>query len=334
MTRVGELSEGQILKRIVPILPTGDYTGLGSGDDAAVVAAPGGNFVVTTDVLVEGVHFRTDWSTGFEVGARAAAQNLADIAAMAARPTALVVSLVLPPQLEMSWVEDLAAGLSAVVFPTGAGVVGGDLSRGEQIVVSVTAHGRLGGPPVTRAGASTGDTLAVVGSLGYSAAGYAALDSGAVSPALHGVDVPYPFTKPLEVYRMPHPPLAAGPLAAQRGATAMMDISDGLVVDARRMAEASGVAIDISRYGLQHDASELSEAAAALGADPYDWILYGAEDHGLLVTFPPYVLVTEPFRTIGTVGAFDPTRSAAGERVTMEGRPLGKGWDHFHSSLG
>ncbi len=329
MTVVGELSEAQILGRIVPLLPEGNYTRLGSGDDAAIVEAPGANFAVTTDVLVDGVHFRLDWSNGFEVGARAAAQNLADIAAMAATPTALVVSMVLPPDLDISWVEDFASGLAAVVFPTGAGVVGGDLSRGQQLVVSVTAHGRLGGRAVTRSGASPGDTLAVVGTLGFSAAGYAALQAGVVSPALHGTDVPYPFTEPVEVYRMPHPPLSAGPLAAQRGATAMMDISDGLVVDARRLAEASDVAIDLSRYGLQADAGDLKDAAAALGVDPYDWILYGAEDHGLLVAFPPYVLVTEPFRTVGTIGKFDPTRAADGQRVTMEGRPLGEGWDHF-----
>ncbi len=337
MTLVGDLSEKEILARIVPLLPSGYHTALGSGDDCAVVNAPGGRFVVTTDVLVEDIHFRRDWSSGFEVGARAAAQNMADIAAMGGKPTALVVSMVLPRDLEVEWVEDFASGLAAEVFPTGAGIVGGDLSQGEKIVVSVTAHGALAGAAVERSGARPGDTLAVVGTLGYSAAGLAALESGAVSPFLRGQDVPTPFTDPVATFRIPRPPLDAGPVAAQRGANSMMDISDGLVVDAGRIAEASGVAIDLSRYGLQHDADLLSEAGAQLGVDPYDWLLYGGEDHSLLVTFPPFVLVTAPFRTIGAVGKYDPTRKPAGAsefsgtpgRVTLDGKQVGRGFDHF-----
>lgn len=328
---VREMSEGQILARILPLLPQGQFTSLGSGDDAAVVSAPGGRFVVTTDVLVEDVHFRRGWSNGFEIGARAAAQNLADVAAMGARPTALVVSIVLPGDLELEWLEQFASGLAAAVFRTGAGVVGGDLSRGESLVISVTAHGRLAGAPVTRSGARPGDTVAVAGNLGQSAAGLAALSSGEVAPVLHGVEVPSPFTRPVALYRSPEPPLEAGPVAAARGATAMMDISDGLVVDARRMAEASGAAIEFVRFGLSEAAEELSEAGAALGVDPYEWVLFGGEDHGILATFPPHVLVTTPFRAVGSVGAYGESRSAAERhRVTLDGRPVTEpGWDHF-----
>lgn len=328
--KVSQLSEQQILARILPILPPGPYTSLGVGDDCAVVNAPDRRFVVTTDVLVEGVHFRLDWSTGAEVGARAAAQNLADVAAMGAQPTSLVISLVLPPDLEMSWVEDFAGGLGAEVFRAGAGVVGGDLSRGPTLVVSVAAHGRLGGEPITRSGARPGDTLAVVGTLGQSAAGLTALEMGAVSPALHGAAVPTPFTQPVQLYRSPQPPLEAGPLAAQRGATAMMDISDGLVRDAGRMAEASDVAIDITRYGLHEDRAALKKVGKALGVDPLEWILYGGEDHSLLVAFPPYVLTTAPFRAIGTVGKYGESRGSRQKaRVTLDGQPLANGFDHF-----
>lgn len=294
-----------------------------------MVSAPDGRFVVTTDVLVEGQHFRTDWSTGAEVGARAAAQNLADVAAMGAKPTALVVSMVLPPDLDVAWLEDFAGGLGSEVFRAGAGVVGGDLSRGPVLVISVTAHGTTGGKAITRSGAKPGDTLAVVGTLGRSAAGLAALQSGAVSPSLHGAQVPTPFQEPVALYRSPQPPLKAGLVAAQRGASAMMDISDGLVMDAGRMAEASGVALDITRYGLHDDLSALRKAGKALGVDPLEWVLFGGEDHGLLVTFPPYVLTTAPFRAIGTVGEYGALRGGQKARVTLDGQPVVGGFDHF-----
>ncbi len=329
--RVDQLSEAEILERIVPILPSGNFTTLGSGDDAAIVQAPGGQFVVTTDVLVEDVHFRREWSSGFEVGERAVAQNLSDVNAMGATVTAIVVAMVVPGDLEVSWLEDFASGLAAGLYPSGAGVVGGDLSIGEKLVISITAHGTLAARPLRRDGARPGDTVAIAGNLGQSAAGLAALSTGAVSGALRGVDVPYPFTRPVELYRIPEPPLEAGPLAAARGATAMMDLSDGLVRDAGRMAKASGVTIDLSRYGLQEKAEELSAAAQALGVDPYDLLLFGGEDHGLLVTFPPYVLVTAPFFPVGTVSERTPGLPQR-ERalVTLDGRPVeGKGFDHF-----
>lgn len=328
--KVGQRSEAELIAILLPYLPQGDQTLLGSGDDCAVVAAPDRKFVVTTDVLVEGEHFRSDWSTGAEVGARAAAQNLADVAAMGARPTALVVSLVLPPDLEVSWLEDFAGGLGSEAFRAGAGVVGGDLSRGPLLVISVTAHGSVAGNPVTRSGARPGDTLAVAGTLGRSAAGLAALDSGAVAPSLHGAAVPTPFQEPVAIYRHPRPPLEAGPLAAQRGATAMMDISDGLVCDAQRLADASQVAIDITRYGLHDDIAALDKAARSLGADPLQWVLYGGEDHGLLVSFPAYVLVTAPFRAIGTIGEYGTSRGSDQRgRVTLDGQAITGGFDHF-----
>ena len=328
--RVSELSESQMVSRMLPYLPEGPFTQLGSGDDCAVVGAPGSRFVVTTDVLVEGEHFTRDWSTGAEVGARAAAQNLADVAAMGARPTSLVVSMVLPPELEVAWLEDLAGGLGAEAYQAGAGVVGGDLSRGPVLVISVTAHGALAGAPITRSGASSGDTLAIAGTLGRSAAGLSALESGAVAASLHGAQVPTPFQEPVALYRSPRPPLEAGLLAAQRGATAMMDVSDGLVVDATRLAEASNVALDITRYGLHDDLAALEKVGNALGVDPQQWVLHGGEDHSLLVTFPPYVLVTAPFRTIGTVGDFAEGRGGRDRsRVTLDGTPLTGGFDHF-----
>ncbi|MBX9244444.1 thiamine-phosphate kinase, partial [Actinotalea ferrariae] len=170
-TTVGDLGEDGLLARIFPLLPRGSGTLLGPGDDAAVVAAPDGRVVVSTDVLVEHRHFRRDWSTGEDVGRRAAVQNLADVAAMGARPSALVVGLVVPADLEVAWVLGLARGLAAACGPD-VGVVGGDLSGGSEVVVAVTVHGDLEGrAPVLRGGARPGDVLAHAGVRGRSAAG-------------------------------------------------------------------------------------------------------------------------------------------------------------------
>ncbi|WP_233571871.1 thiamine-phosphate kinase, partial [Cellulomonas triticagri] len=175
---VADLTEGELLARIFPLLPAGGATLVGPGDDAAVLDAPDGRYVVSTDVLVQDRHFRLAWSEGEDVGWRAAMQNLADAAAMGARPTALVVSLVMPGGLPVTWVEGLARGLAAACATVGAGVVGGDLSGGDAVVVAVTVHGDLAGvAPVLRSGARPGDVLALAGTVGRSAAGLALLDA-------------------------------------------------------------------------------------------------------------------------------------------------------------
>ena len=154
---MAELGEAGLLAVITPLLPASPVQVVGNGDDCAVLAAPDGRYVVSTDVLVEGHHFRTDWSGPEQVGRRAAAQNLADAAAMGARSVALVVSLVLPGDTPVSWVEGLARGLGEECRKAGAGVVGGDLSAGESIVIAVTVHGDLEGrEPVLRSGAPRG----------------------------------------------------------------------------------------------------------------------------------------------------------------------------------
>lgn len=321
--RLADVGEAGVLAQIFPVLPTGRATLLGPGDDAAVLRAADGRVVVSTDVLVEGRHFRRDWSTGFDVGWRAAAQNLADVAAMGSRPTAVVVGLVAPPWLEVAWVVDLARGLAAACGPHGAGVVGGDLTAGEQVVVAVTVHGDLAGrTPVLRSGARPGDVLAHAGVRGWSAAGYALLAAGREDAAGPGA------TRLVEAYRRPSPPLAAGPWAAAAGATAMLDVSDGLLRDAGRIAAASGVVLDLADPALAFadDLAVLGPAAAALGADPREWVLAGGEDHGLLATFrgdPP-----EPFRAVGRVLAPAPGQEpgvlVAGGAVTGA-----VGWDHY-----
>jgi thiamine-monophosphate kinase len=319
---VGDLTEEQLLARIFPHLPTGDRTLLGPGDDAAVLAAPDGRYVVSTDVLVEDRHFRLDWSSGQDVGWRAAMQNLADVAAMGARPTALVVALVVPRHVPVRWVEGLARGLGAACATVGAGVVGGDLSGGDAVVVAVTVHGDLAGAaPVLRSGARPGDVVALAGTVGRSAAGLALLEArrGDVDPGA------------VRVFRRPEPPLAAGPVAARAGATAMMDVSDGLLRDGGRMAAASGVVLDLGDPAdvLGEDLAALRGAGAALGVDPAVWALTGGEDHGLLATFPAGA-VPEPFRPIGAVRAAADAGVPAGTVLVAGERPLvAPGWDHF-----
>ncbi|MFI2752561.1 thiamine-phosphate kinase [Cellulomonas sp. P22] len=318
---VADLSEDDLLARIFPHLPQPPGTLVAPGDDAAVVRAPDARVVVSTDVLVEGQHFRLPWSSGEDVGWRAAAQNLADVAAMGARPTALVVALVVPGHLPAAWVEGLARGLAAACTPHGAGVVGGDLSGGPAVVVSVTVLGDLGGrEAVLRSGARPGDVVAHAGVRGRSAAGLALLDAGLaeLDPGL------------VTGYLRPDPPLAAGPVAADAGASAMLDVSDGLLRDASRIAVASGVRIDLDPVELAFgdDLARLSGAARALGADAQEWVLAGGEDHGLLATFPADVAVPAPFRVVGRVLAADPGTP----RVTVDGAAptVGStGWDHF-----
>ncbi len=307
--------ESGLVEALLARLPSGPDVLLGPGDDAAVVAAPDGRVVATTDVLVEGVHFRRDWSQALDVGHKAAAQNLADIAAMGARPTALLVGLAAPPGLETRWVLDLADGLAAEAARAGTAVVGGDVVAGAQVVVAVTALGALDGrDPVTRAGACPGDLVAVCGRLGWSAGGLAVLSRGFRSPRVL-----------VAAHRRPEPVYAAGIAAALAGATAMIDVSDGLLSDLAHVAVASGVTVRLDVAALEV-AAPLRDAAAALGRDPLEWVLTGGEDHALAATFPAGTALPEGWREVGVVepgpgpGPAGATRSP---RVTVEGLPGG-----------
>lgn len=335
---VGELSEEQLLAAFTPLLPRTSQALVGNGDDCAVIAAPDGRYCVSTDVLVEGHHFRTDWSTGHDIGARAAAQNLADAASMGSRPVALVVSLVLPPTTPLAWVQDLARGMARACEPCGAGVVGGDLSAGESLVLGVTVHGDLEGrEPVLRSGARPGDLLVHAGVLGRSAAGLALLSSGLApdqARALGGG-----CAAAVGAFLAPQPPLEAGPALAEAGATAMMDVSDGLLRDAGRLAVASRVRIDVDDplepgSAVHEDVLALLEPAARLAPGgeaellARSWVLCGGEDHGMLAAVPPSAVGSLPpgVRVIGRVLEDD-----GGARLTVAGAepPAGGGWDHF-----
>lgn len=268
--------------------------------------------VISTDVLVDGVHFRSDWAGPEQIGRRAALASLADIAAMGAVPTALVVGLCAPAGVDREVVLGIGRGLHAVAAEVGAGVVGGDLTRSDVLTISVTVLGDLrGAAPVLRSGARPGDLLALAGRVGWAAAGLAVLSRGFRSPAAM-----------VGAYREPQPPLAAGPVAAALGATSMIDISDGLVADVGHLAAASGVNIDIRSTALDLH-PRLVEVAAALGKDPLTWVLTGGDDHALVATFPADTALPAPWEPIGRV--------AVGSGVTVDGNPHegAGGWDHF-----
>jgi len=264
------------------------------------------------DLLVEDRHFRRDWSSAFDIGCKAAAQNLADIAAMGASPTALLVGFATPGELPAAWAQDLVRGLVAECSRAGAFIAGGDVSSAEKITLAITALGYLAGrEPVTRAGARPGDQLAVAGRLGHSAAGLALLEAGLTEPGAL-----------VTSHRRPRPPYAAGPEAAELGATSMIDISDGLLADLGHVAQASGVRINVESERLAD--SRLTAAAAALdGADWLRWALTGGEDHALAATFPARTELGSKWQVIGSVTAGD------GVQVNGQLYPGAAGWDHF-----
>ncbi|MCV7099998.1 thiamine-phosphate kinase [Mycobacterium palustre] len=248
---------------------------LGPGDDAAVVSARDGRAVVSTDVLVQDRHFRLDWSTPHDVGRKAIAQNAADIEAMGARPTAFVVGFGAPGDTPAAQVDALIDGMWEEAGRVGAGIAGGDLVSCPQWVLSVTVLGDLDGRrPVLRSGATAGSAVAVTGDLGRSSAGY----------ALWRKDI-HEFDDLRRRHLVPQPPYGQGVVAADAGARAMIDVSDGLIADLRHVAEASAVTIDLSTAALRADRDALDEAARAAGEDPWPWVLAGGEDHALVACF-------------------------------------------------
>lgn len=314
---VGELSESGILRRILARLGPSRAL-VGPGDDAAVLAVPDGRVVATTDTLVHGPDFRLAWSSGFDLGWKAAAVNLADIAAMGARPTALLVALAMPNDTRVGFVESLAEGLRAACdqLAPGCAVEGGDLTVSDTLTIAVTALGSLDArEPVLRSGARAGDVVAVAGGLGLAAIGLDLLferfrDAHGAPVRVDAVTLSGPEREALAAQLRPAPPVGLGPIAAAAGATAMMDVSDGLLLDASRLAVASAVTLDID--------------ATALGGDTTQ-ALTGGEDHALLACFPPTVRLPERFRRIGRV------IDRVGRPVLVDGRPHDgrDGWDPY-----
>ncbi|BBZ27818.1 thiamine-monophosphate kinase [Mycolicibacterium madagascariense] len=286
---LAELGEFAVIDRLVVGRRHPATVLVGPGDDAAVLTAADGRTVVSTDMLVEGRHFRLDWSTPHDVGRKAIAQNAADVEAMGATATAFVVAFGAPGTTPADDVARLSDGMWDEAARFGATIVGGDLVAAPQWVVSVTALGDLAGlPPVTVAGARPGDVVAVVGDLGRSAAGYWLWRN-----EIRGHD------ELRERHLVPSVPYGQGRAAAEAGATAMTDVSDGLLADLGHVADASHVGIDLSRALLGADHDAVVAAAAATGGDPWALVLGGGEDHALVATFPAEI--PDGWRRIGVV---------------------------------
>ena len=319
---LAELGEIESLRRTVKRLKPGTFAIVGSGDDAAVVGAKD-SFLVSTDTLVQNHDFKLEWSTGFQLGFKAVASNLADIAAMGATPTVLVVAMVVPSSTKISWLEDFADGLQAACdqLAPGAAVVGGDLAAGEQMVIAVTVHGSLDGlQPVVRSGAQPGDLVAVCGSLGKAACGLALLQSG-------NDDLIRSYDDWVSAQLAPKPPIDQAVVANQAGATAMLDVSDGLATDLNRICQASNVTIEIFSKDLLGFEAMLELPAQSLGVDPKQWVLSGGEDHALLATFPAAAQIPKSFKLIGKV------LTQGAPALLLDGKAIETaGWDSIRGS--
>lgn len=309
---IGEAGEHAAIAEILAVAPS-----TRNGDDAAVLshATPNSRAVATVDMLIEGRHFNLEWSTAEEVGHKAVVQNFADIQAMGARPVAALLAVSAPPETPLSVLRGLATGVADRVEQFSAELVGGDLTAGDNLVVSVTAIGSLGGslPELTLNRAKVGQRVVVSGRIGDSAAGLALLQH-------YGRDVPPEFTELVAAHRTPHLTPGRGMIARATGATAMTDNSDGLIVDLQTMAKRSGVAIDLQSDAIAPN-KLMVEAGKLLDVDPWEWVLTGGEDHTLMATTNGDA--PSGFRPIGSV--------VRGSGVSIDGKEpqYGTGWVSF-----
>jgi thiamine-monophosphate kinase len=276
------MGEFELLARVRERLPpAGGRVRLGSGDDAAVTV-PGGATATSVDALVEGVHFRRDGAALGQVGSKALATALSDLAAMGAEPGEAYVAITVPPDLDEDGCLEAVDGIVALAAATRTTLAGGDVTRGPVLAFAVTVVGHASAADrfVSRAGARPGDSLVLTGELGGAAAGL--LLAGAEVPGLGEGIAAGLARRQLE----PVPRLDAGRALAAAGATAMIDVSDGLGADAGHLAAASGAGLRIAAEALPL-AEGVAEVAAALGRDPLQLAVSAGEDYELLAAMPP-----------------------------------------------
>jgi len=306
-------SEATLIARLRELFNTSFQSGveLGIGDDAAVLSASNNKLVATVDMAVEGVHFRCDWSSPFQIGAKLTTANLADIFAMGAKPKYLLVAAAISQVNNSEVITELAKGIRSVADNFKVTVIGGDLSKAERMSLSITALGELSGNPILRSNAQVGDLLYLSALPGLSAAGLAILNRG--------------LDRPRYVVDAHLNPKLVAPDKLIKVATSMCDISDGLVTDAGNIAKASGVAINLNKELITSapDFKDLAELANELGEDVFDWILTGGEDHFFLATVNPSNASEELGIKIGVV------TTGSGE-ISLDGAVIKKsGYQHF-----
>ena len=308
---LGELGEREVIALIRAQAPSAL-----NGDDAAVLApaAPNSRVVAATDMSVEGIHFSADTTTPYCVGRKAALQNFADIEAMGARPIAALMAVSAHPDTPVRVMEDIARGAGDMAAQYACELVGGDVTGGGQLVVSVTALGSLGGnrEELRMSSARPGQRVVAHGRIGYSAAGLALLQAG--------VGIPEELEVLVQAHQVPQLVPGRGVVARAAGATAMTDNSDGLIRDIGMVADASGVGIDLSSVSITPDVT-LRAAGELLGVDPWQWVLTGGEDHTLIGTIEGSAPVG--FRSIGAV------TKKQGVRIDGSAPATDTGWESF-----
>ena len=306
-------SEAGLIAQLRDLFHTSFQTGveIGIGDDAAVVLASNKKLVATVDMAVEDIHFKREWSTPFQIGAKLTTANLADIFAMGATPKYLLVAAAITEVNNSQMVSELAKGIRSVADKFEVAVIGGDLSRAEKMSLSITALGEISEKSITRSGAKVGDIVYVSALPGLSAAGLAILTRG--------------LDRPRYVVEAHLNPKLSAPNKLIQVATSMCDISDGLVTDASHIASASTVRINLSKNRLisGSDFKDLAELAVELGEQVFDWILTGGEDHFFLATVDPKNAGDELGLEIGVI-------EAGGGEVLLDGEKIQKaGYQHF-----
>ena len=306
-------SEATLIARLRELFNTSFQSGveLGIGDDAAVLSASNNKLVATVDMAVEGVHFRRDWSSQFQIGAKLTTANLADIFAMGAKPKYLLVAAAISQVNNSEVITELAKGIRSVADNFKVTVIGGDLSKSESMSLSITAFGELSGKPILRSGAQVGDLLYLSSLPGLSAAGLAILNRG--------------LDRPRYVVDAHLNPKLVAPDKLIKVASSMCDISDGLVTDAGHIAKSSTVNINLNKELIINapDFKDLAELANELGEDVFDWILAGGEDHFFLATVNPTSESEELGIKVGVV-------TAGGGEILLDGAVINKsGYQHF-----
>jgi thiamine-monophosphate kinase len=306
-------SEAGLIERLRDLFHTSfqNDVQVGIGDDAAVIAASQNKLVATVDMAVEDIHFKRQWSTPFQIGAKLTTANLADIYAMGAIPKYLLVAAAITEVNNLDVITELAKGIRSVADKQQVVVIGGDLSQAEKMSLSITALGHMSGRPLTRTGAAVGDLVYLSSLPGLSAAGLAILTRG--------------LDRPRYVVEAHLNPKLTPPFELMKVATSMCDISDGLATDAKHLASSSGVSINFSKELIEKaaDYKDLAELALELGEDVFDWILTGGEDHFFIAT----VSASNANETLGIqVGRVE---KGSGE-VLLDGAEVKKaGYQHF-----
>jgi thiamine-monophosphate kinase len=331
-----DLTEDELISALARVIEAPDpNVVVGLGDDAAVLEAPVGRQVLTTDLLVEHVHFERDSISARDLGAKAIVVNVSDIAAMGGSPRCALASIALPADVEAPWVMELYGGMREACLEHALSLVGGDTNRGDVLVLSVTVVGEVApGRAVTRSGARAGDAIVVTGELGAAAGGLALSRAGAATTA-EALSRPW-GRRLLDALARPVARVGEGQTLARCGATAMMDLSDGLAKDLSRLCLASGVGARLELAAIPV-AAALTDAAPTLGVDPLELALGGGEDYELLATLGPADVgrATQELRErfgvrLSVVGAVVEGTGLTGAGADGQPTPLGpSGWDHF-----